>query len=913
MVRDEFNEVKVTNEKQIGRTEFGKTQSTEYSFYNDNKVPDVELNDKIQAQSTSTSQSSLDTTNLLEQRMTSVGSASSGTTVVATSGAATSASSIAAASASVATVASVVAVTAISVVTGISIALHDYQFEINYFSISAHEVTYDLSIFDNKAKDYEIDEYREYEQDKEESSPTFNLRVYNKDYDNTHELWLGSNYGTFSGLKLGEKYKIVLTESRYGGETLFEEEFSTIASYAFNSFTLFDEANFIKSIAYVQMDFFDDVDDLSDFTLELTDVDDPNNSGSFPISKNTEKQEVALVKDGKLFDLSKTYNYVFSYKEKGKLVEFARGTTNFYDISGGETVFNEFIFDKTMNFDDGEFIIKLDYQDDFNYYSDFKLAFSNEELEEDIVVPLETTIEEQSFNKDYEYEIYPDTTYTYTLTCLNNGVTETLDFGEVTFTDSQGRVSVFNELVFDGTYDIKTGDFNVKLDYQDDFDYYDIFTLHLECEEIPDYPISVSLDTTTKVQTRNVTSLDIPIDYEFTYYLTALYKGNEVTLTSGGPFSFVDPNAISKVNGINFIDGEANFEERSFDVQVDYQDDYSYFSNFVLTINDLNNNNTKQYAIDNPEEVQTIYADELEEPITADSSYVIDIVSHNLTYNLSWTTWENGEEEIATLFEEAQPLSFENSLHSEFYGFDSSFDFFTEEAGSYRLPYRLNYIDEAHIYSNFTIDIQYSENGSIGVDEAGQISFEEEIAQNNWTYGYFQSYSSSDETITSILDVESYLVVYAYVLDMRTGETSEDSVELYREKVTFTREQEKGLLGLHLYDYVSAGDYTVEARTIAFNGRDTNYTGCVFIMELSDGTVYSYDFDIGETASIGLTNPNDGTFDEEKFESLAPNGVKITIQYCTLSENPDDPTGAPIQSDPIELICYTDYVFTIQH
>lgn len=911
MIRDEFNSVKVTNEKQIGRSEFGKTQKAEYSFQQENKVPDVELNDKIQAQSTSKKQSSIDTTNLLEQSSTASASASAGTTVVTSSA---SASSIAAASTSVVTVASVVAVTAISVATGISVALHDYQYKFNSFEVSAHQVTYDLSIFDTKDKNYEIDEYYEYNPDEEEEeNPTFNLRVYNKDYDNTHELWLGSNYGTFSDLKLGEKYKIVLTESRYGGETLFEEEFSTVASYTFNSFTLFDEANFIKSIAYVQMDFFDDINDLTDFTLSLTDVDDPTNSGSFSISKNTEKQEVALVKDGKLFDLSKTYNYIFSYKEKGKLVEFARGTTNFYDISGGETYFNEFIFDKKMNFDDGEFIVKLDYVDDFNYYSDFKLTFSSEELEENIVIALATTIEEQSFNKDFEYEIYPDTRYTYTLTCSNNGVTETLERGEVTFADSQGRVSAFNELVFDGTYDIKTGDFNVKLDYQDDFDYYDIFTLHLECEEIPDYPISVSLDTTTEVQTRNVTSLDIPIDYEFTYYLTALYKGSEVTLTSGGPFSFVDPNAISKVNGINFIDGEANFEERSFDVQVDYQDDYSYFSNFVLTINDLNNNNTKQYAIDNPEEVQTIYADELEEPITADSSYVIDIVSHNLTYNLSWTTWENGQEETATLFEEAQPLSFENSLHSEFYGFDSSFDFFTEEAGSYRLPYRLNYIDEAHIYSNFTIDIQYSENGSIGVDEAGQISFEEEIAQNNWTYGYFQSYSSSDETITSILDVESYLVVYAYVLDARTGETSEDSVELYREKVTFTRDQEKGLLGLHLYDYVSAGDYTVEARTIAFNGRDANYTGCVFIMELSDGTVYSYDFDIGETASIGLTNPNDGTFDEEKFESLAPNGVKITIQYCTLSENPDDPTGAPIQSDPIELICYTDYVFTIQH
>lgn len=907
MIRDEFNSVKVTNEKQIGRSEFGKTQKAEYSFQQDNKVPDVELNDKIQAQSTSKKQSSIDTTNLLEQSSTTTASASAGTTVVTSSA---SASSIAAASTSVVTVASVVAVTAISVATGISVALHDYQYKFNSFEVSAHQVTYDLSIFDTKEKNYEIDDNYEYNPDEEEENPTFNLRVYNKDYDNTHELWLGSNYGTFSDLKLGEKYKIVLTEIRYGGETLFEEEFSTVASYAFNSFTLFDEANFIKSIAYVQMDFFDDINDLTDFTLSLTDVDDPTNSGSFPISKNTEKQEVALVKDGKLFDLSKTYNYVFSYKEKDKVIEFASGATNFYDISGGETVFNEFIFDKTMNFDDGEFIIKLDYQDDFNYYSDFKLAFSNEELEEDIVIALETTIEEQSFNKDYEYEIYPDTTYTYTLTCLNNGVTETLDFGEVTFADSQGRVSVFNELVFDGTYDIKTGDFNVKLDYQDDFDYYDIFTLHLECEEMSDYPITVSLDTTTEIQTRNVTSLDIPIDYEFTYYLTALYKGNEVTLTSGGPFSFVDPNAISKVNGINFINGEANFEERTFDIQVDYQDDYYYFSNFVLTINDLDNNNTKQYAIDNPEEVQTIYADELEEPITADSSYFIDIVSHNLTYNLSWTTWENGQEETATLFEEAQPLSFENSLHSEFYGFDSSFDFFTEEAGSYRLPYRLNYIDEAHIYSNFTIDIQYDETGDVS---AGQISYEEEVAKNNWTYGYFQSYSSSDETISEIIGVESYLTVYASVLDVRTGETSEDLVEIYREKVTFTLDQEVGVLGISLYDTITAGDYAVEMRAVAFSGRDTNYTDCLFIMELSDGTTYTYDFGIGESASVVLLNPNNGTFDTEQFEQLAPNGVKITIQYCMLSENPADPTGEPIKSDPIQLVCYTDYVFSISH
>ena len=1038
MIRDEFNTVTVTNEKQVGKVEFGKTQKAEFSSHTDNKLPEIEHNDKVQAKSTSTSQSSLDTTNLIQQSTGTASSTAAETAsgaVASTSSAAASASSIAAVSTSAVVAASVVAVTAISVATGISVALHNYEYKFNSFIVTSNEVMYDLSIFDMNNEDYEIDEYRDYESEEESEQLSFNLRVYNQSYDYSNELWLGSNYGTFEGLTQGQKYNIVLTENRFGGETLFEEQFTTkdfvesstsepiepIDTFVFNSFEILPEANYLTSTISVRMNYVDEDDEMTDLMLELSEIGNESNVASVILEKTTAQQEVVVIDpNGKKYNLWNSYNYSFSYKRNDETVIFDSGTIEFTDNSGGQAVFKEFLvdeaadfkeqtfkvqlnyvdsyswyskfvitftndetsesvevpleertdvqvisatkyhinleepytysltcfykgenttlvseqhvlfndylnretrfinfnFDETMNFDNGEIVVRLEYVDTFEYFKQFELTFTNPELEDDIVVPLETKTEEQIFNNDFSYEIYPETTYTYTLTCLNNGSKETLDSGIVSFADSLGRESKFNELIFDGVYDIQTGDFNVTLDYQDDFSYYENFVLHLAYDEFPDYPIDIEFSEDFSqgdgLYTFNVNSLDIPTDYDFNYSLTARYKGNEETLTTGGPLHFNDPNAVSEVTGITFVNGEANFEERTFDVLVDYQDDYYYFSNFILTINDIDNGNSKEFPIDNPEETQTMYADEREEPVTSDSGYLIDIVAHDLTYNLSWTSWRNGEEETETLFEEAQPLSFENSLHHSFNGFESSFDFFTEEEGSYKIPFKLDYIDEANVYSNFTIDIQYNENSSVG---AGQIDCVEGEPGHDWTYGYFHSYSSDDSLISEIIDVPSYLVVYAIVRDERTGETSEDPVEIYREQVTFTLDQNKQILGATVDENVTAGMYEMYLSTIAYDGRDSNYDDCQVILEFSDGTIYTYDFMLGENATIYLNSPNEGNFDEEEFEELASSGVKISIKYCTLSDNPEDP-GNPdnmLKSDPITIVCYTDFVLIIQH
>ena len=224
MIEDEFNKIVVTNDIQVRNGEFGKTQSAEFLSHGGNEVPKEEFNNKTKFENHS-GRPNFKVNNKVEKV---VETAEATTTTVATAG---TASSIAAVTTSAVTVGAVVAVTAISVVTGISVALHDYDYHFNTLLISANEVTYDLVIIDKKKQDeenYEEIDYESYEEEQESS--TFKLRLYNSNYDYTHELWLGSNYGTFEGLTLGETYNIVLSESRYGGETIFEKTFTTYKS-----------------------------------------------------------------------------------------------------------------------------------------------------------------------------------------------------------------------------------------------------------------------------------------------------------------------------------------------------------------------------------------------------------------------------------------------------------------------------------------------------------------------------------------------------------------------------------------------------------------------------------------------------------------------------------------------------------
>ena len=47
MVRDEFNKVEITNDKQLKGVEFGKTQKVEFTAKKENELPEGDLNEKF--------------------------------------------------------------------------------------------------------------------------------------------------------------------------------------------------------------------------------------------------------------------------------------------------------------------------------------------------------------------------------------------------------------------------------------------------------------------------------------------------------------------------------------------------------------------------------------------------------------------------------------------------------------------------------------------------------------------------------------------------------------------------------------------------------------------------------------------------------------------------------------------------
>ena len=516
MRNDEFNTVEVKNDKRTFGIEFGKTQKAEFTSQKDNKLPDGELNEKYFGKT------------IRKQTETNVQYSSKnvqvhGSTTVTS---ATTASNVAATTATVATAASVVAVTAMAVTTGISVALHDYEYEFNSFVVTSDSLSYELFIVDHKNERPDGEPYEEYDrieeeyiEEEEEEDEPFTLRVYNSNYDYSIPTWLYNNWGEFTNLEPNEQYHIVLTENRFGGETIFDEVFSTKEEEPVSEFrgiTWDKKCNFLTNTMKVQLDYTDEKNQYTDFKFNLT-AELVTATGplyfTYDLEKTTEEQEIKLdiYSD---FDLSLMYDYSFTYKDNGEEVTFDQGTFQFEDNSGAISEFRRFKFDKTANFKNRTFEVQLDYQDDFNVYSDFVLTFiylfdepvgRAQQEEFGIDVPLQKTTEVQTIDLD-GIEISLSDSYKYRLTCLHYDERETLDEGSVTFTDNSGAIVRFNDFLFDETINYDTREISFQLDYIDELGYFygfEFILKDLETEE----ERSFNLDSTTEVQTFEVNEI----------------------------------------------------------------------------------------------------------------------------------------------------------------------------------------------------------------------------------------------------------------------------------------------------------------------------------------------------------------------------------------------------------------------
>lgn len=704
----------------------------------------------------------------------------------------------------------------------------------------------------------------------------------------------------------------------------------------YRGFTLNREANFKNNSIDVTIDYDDGFGWYQDFSLIMTLIPTENDSGAggnqddyysqeIPLQPTSETQTIVLDEyEMYVYDSYFKYTYRLTCNYRGNLMTLEEETTpfSFTDMSGATSEFYGLDFKKEANFLNNTFKIRLDYVDDLRQFYGFTLHLFPSGVNAQYDFYLTDTNEEQTceFDENQHWNFSFDYTYSYTVTYYDVQEEVTYQGNEdFVFTDISGGVSEFKGYTFDGTYDISTGMAEVQLDYQDDFNYLDNFVLHLLGPirttdgpdgpnpfradgntgiGIEDYPYAISLEKTTEVQYFNVREHQLEIEDGLKYIsaLTYEYRGEEQDpVENAAQIEFNDPDALSEFRGITFVNGEANFVERSFYVQLDFQDDYGYYSNFTLQVRDTTNNGWVEKQLDYTTEPQKVTIDEYD-----DENYIypVDIVSGTLTYNLYYVSSESGDPAAQYLYQTEPSLSFTNSLKSEFYGLDCYYDLTTVSNGSYeeyRLPFRMDLVNDAECFS--TPELYVAE---VGNEETPIASFQfaNEAAHSDWTYG---SFSGDDSfTIQDLTNGDEYLLVLKMWYSDEYSGISEQRI-VYSEAHSFTLDQTRAIRGVRMQNYCVAGSWELYFDVIA-NGDYNSFTDGVLTLEAADGSTYTYNISIDEYVTVQLYNAEEGTLDDNQLEDIMGNPVSISLTYTCAGVN-----------DPITLQCLSNYQFYVSH
>lgn len=1123
MIQDEFNSIKVNNEKQTIKAEFGKVQKTEFSENGDMYLHGTNYNANLNQ---TVKNSNTETVVEAESSVTATSSGVSGT--VTTVGGAGTASTIAAGSASALVVASSVAVTAISVVTGVSIALHNYQCEIDLF-ISSNQVSYELTINDLKSEDedYEYD-YESYEKE------PFSIRVYNNNYDKTQPLYYGYNDGYFDNLTLGQTYNIVVTaDSVSGAKTLYKDTFTTTAVANFLDFYVDSAFDYYNQVIYAYLDFVDELDQLSDFELTITRVEEfepidsmgdltaeeidveprvESFSATYPLEKKTGYQEVHLDTGDMWIEPERSYQFEFSYKRNNEKIVYQDGEVSFYsafegtsevygvnfnneanyldktfvinliytdendmlwdfvlhlsrddgftaniplektidqqiiyaedydilltetynaaltytkmgveetmdlpsfsfaDNSGARSIFNSFVFPKTADFLEKTFEVRLDYQDDFKIFHQFVLTINDDFGDFTFEFELDETTELQSvYAPDIDYET--EVEYNYSLTCMKDGVlteldsgrfsfkdkydrksqfnsltineeanfltnvftvqldyvddfeafdffslnftsastavsggsfdfalekkttvqtldagengmslmkgpynytlyvdrygvTETLTTGSVTFTDNSGASSEFNEFVFDGTANKLTDVMTMRLDYVDDFGLYSDFKLTIHDVDLG-YDVEINLASTSEEQSFNVSDNDLFFDSSYTYTLTCTYDGEPTTLDSGNFVLSDNSGAVSEVSAPT-ISSTADYRARSFQVTLNYQDDFNYFDNFVMTVRDVTTNNETIVNLSKTTEPQTVsFNDQRYNEDTGEYEYDIDIINHTVIYTLSY--YDSSVDLTYNVVEQEALPAFTNSLNTEFNGIVSNWQLVEDPqyAGHYYVPMKLDYVDEKGIYGYLEINMYNSNNQQVGV-----VEFQNEVVPEvgQWIAGSLSTSLSVDELTGSAITFK----VEGQLMDEKNPNvTTDDHTTIYTTTQTLTMANNPEVLAVTTDGYVTGSDTYFAAY---FSGQPTEFTNTTITIVTTDNE-YTYNVTltgIGDSIYVNLTETIDGDIDYDTLVSELGEPVTIKFSYCTVTKTGSDTgPGTEVISEPIEMVCYTNFLFTV--
>ena len=1032
MIRDEYNKVEITNDKQLLRTEFGKTQKVEFSSQKENTIPEGDLNEKYVGKTIK---------KVTEVNVDYIQKIPTHTTATVVTSSATAASGAAAAAASTVVAASSVAVVAIATVTGITVGLHDYRCELTSLLISSNEISYSFTVVDEKRDDgqnyqsyydaaeprYQINNRTAAATDPSSDNPTseeptseepveeeptsdisdsddifnnkrpFVLRVSNGSYESEHYLGYGSSgKNTFYGLTLGDTYSIVLSENRSGGEILYNESFTTVENSYVRDVYVSGAANFRQGTFDVYLDYIDELEVLSDFVLTLTEKDNALNSYAFPLENMSGNQEASIYSLDQAdvsFDFEKEYTYSLSYQNKEDVLQFGGGTVTFYNtVTDISEVFGV-TWDKKANFLNNQTTITLNYQDDFDIFSNFRFVLMQEEPvtadSNELVYSLQKTTEPQTVTltsnqmfsysytysymfvydeqgKDVEQIIESDSGLTFednsgtavngvswdkTINLVTKQFTVTLDYvdddsynrfsdfqlalededmpeerydepydlvkttepqtvtiiedtnlrlrkpmlysftyydkldesthileqGTVTFTDTSNGQKQFNGITINPTPDMSNNTIEVQLDYVDEFEELYGFTLNLYVGE--ETPRSIYLSDTPDKQNVDVSNYNIDFTKTYNYFVTYYddaTDGEEISPDVGkGTITFDH----SVFNGLT-VNKEANYDTKEFTVQLDFVDDFNYYSDFVLVMSD-DYDNEKTFNLTKTTDVQTLALDDKEHHEEDGDEWDTDVFTLRAsTFTYTFSYYDASISDYVS--EQSDPFHFENSLTSTFTNVVSPFDFTAEDGGqSYLIPLRFDFNDAGQVYEGFDVQIFKGE------ESVGSLRFEGDTKTKDWLLGVFVPDGTDINDIIGANDTSIRVFTYIDEDSNPYFDDSEFEDPIFTKNVTFTLGEDHQIYGGRItYDHIM---YNMDLGfQLIYSGLPEDYTDCELVLEsLESGNIYR--FSISElspamnytTIYMDSDIIGDAISETDFQEDFIAHEMKVSVTYYT--------------------------------
>lgn len=631
----------------------------------------------------------------------------------------------------------------------------------------------------------------------------------------------------------------------------------------------FDHTADFTNRAFALALLYDDPEDvLHDFSLTLKPVE--GTEATFSLEKTTDVQTVHF-QEGQLTPMM-TYDYEIHYYNEEREVTFAGEEF----VLQGELPVTASIRDVTWNWEadylTGEASIVIDYEDPNNELTDFALLIK-EDGKADTTISLAKTTDAQTIDLSSLSLSDPSRTFTFSLTYLRSGASESYEIGTGTIADT---ATPYASVEIATTFDLRARTFVATLDYHDTNGLFRDFVISMT--PVTGGSFDIDLEKTKEPQTLSFPE-DVALSADgvtFQYALSYYDETIKDRTSTPGEIWMNDPDyepIEGMLNGIDFQQ-KINFRTGVFSLALDYEDPDNRITDLSLVLEG--------------EDFPGPFVFPLEKTTTSQSCTFHDFVAKNMSYDSFHYTLKYLYDGVEKTFAgPSDGFTFTNNAESSFTGVTSPF--YITSSNSFYL--KLNCYDGAGIYSSPQIVITDQDGGTILEQYLGQSG--ETVEEWNYVYaGDAAIEFGKTYYLTVKMDVDDGTGV--------TGPTTQTMVD--RQPITFADgSSNPSISGLRVSSFETNTENPSFFFTPIYSALD-GLSNFKILIRFGEGDVYEFPIDLEDFPSHG------NGLNVDFRELLADEDEADFIQK--LSTLPVDVGFSYLDSTAKETILY-DYVGAI--